>query len=140
LHRNSAAIFSFSMTLLSALAACSGENERRIPRSITYDRFEGTRAIGATLGSVLISICFVIVHYQPDMPHAAVFALFLLSLILCIAYLRTRALWLAWGLHYTRTLSASSCRAPQSFTAAARLRTATLVCTLWPRSCARGSR
>jgi hypothetical protein len=57
-------------------------------------------AIGSTLGSVLISICFVVVHYQPDMPHAAVFALFLLSLILCIAYLRTRALWLPWGLHF----------------------------------------
>lgn len=57
-------------------------------------------AIGTTLGTVLISICFVVVHYQPGMPHAAVFALFLLSLILCIAYLRTRALWLPWGLHF----------------------------------------
>jgi membrane protease YdiL (CAAX protease family) len=57
-------------------------------------------ATGTTLAAVLISISFVVVHYQPDMPHAAVFALFLLSLILCIAYLRTRALWLPWGLHF----------------------------------------
>jgi uncharacterized protein len=57
-------------------------------------------AIGTTLATILISICFVVVHYQPEMPRAAVFALFLLSLILCIAYLRTRALWLPWGLHF----------------------------------------
>jgi membrane protease YdiL (CAAX protease family) len=57
-------------------------------------------AVGTTVASVLISICFVVVHYQPGMPHAAVFALFLLSVILCIAYLRTRALWLPWGLHF----------------------------------------
>jgi uncharacterized protein len=57
-------------------------------------------AIGPTLATVLVSVCFVVVHYQPDMPHAAVFALFLLSIILCIAFLRTRALWLPWGLHF----------------------------------------
>ena len=57
-------------------------------------------AIGTTLGTVLVSICFVVVHYDPAMPHAAIFALFLLSLILCAGYLRTRALWLSWGLHF----------------------------------------
>jgi membrane protease YdiL (CAAX protease family) len=57
-------------------------------------------AVGPTLATVLISICFVVVHYQPDVPHAAVFALFLLSVILSIAFLRTRALWLPWGLHF----------------------------------------
>jgi membrane protease YdiL (CAAX protease family) len=57
-------------------------------------------SIGTTLATVFISICFVAVEYDPQMPHAAVFALFLLSLILCIGYLRTRALWLPWGLHF----------------------------------------
>ncbi len=57
-------------------------------------------AAGTTLATVLISIFFVIVHYEPGMPHAAVFSLFLLSVILCIGYLRTRALWLPWGLHF----------------------------------------
>jgi uncharacterized protein len=82
------------LLVLAIAALC----EELIFRGYPYQRL--TDAIGTTLGSVLISICFVIVHYQPDMPHAAVFALFLLSLILCIAYLRTRALWLAWGLHF----------------------------------------
>jgi uncharacterized protein len=82
------------LLVLAIAALC----EELIFRGYPYQRLMD--AIGTTLGSVLISICFVIVHYQPDMPHAGVFALFLLSLILCIAYLRTRALWLAWGLHF----------------------------------------
>jgi CAAX protease family protein len=72
--------------------------EELIFRGYPYQRLMDS--IGPSLGTVLISVCFVIVHYEPDMPHAAVFALFLLSLILCIAYLRTRALWLPWGLHF----------------------------------------
>ena len=57
-------------------------------------------AMGTTLATLCISVCFVVVEYDPEMPHAAIFALFLLSLILCMAYLRTRALWLPWGLHF----------------------------------------
>jgi len=82
------------LLVLAIAALC----EELIFRGYPFQRL--TDAIGTTLGSVLISICFVVVHYQPEMPHAAVFALFLLSLILCIAYLRTRALWLPWGLHF----------------------------------------
>ncbi len=81
--------------LVLALAALC---EEIIFRGYPFQRL--LDALGTTLGTVLISICFVVVHYQPDMPHAAVFALFLLSVILCIAYLRTRALWLPWGLHF----------------------------------------
>ena len=82
------------LLVLAIAALC----EELIFRGYPFQRL--TDAIGTTFGSVLISICFVVVHYQPEMPHAAVFALFLLSLILCIAYLRTRALWLPWGLHF----------------------------------------
>jgi membrane protease YdiL (CAAX protease family) len=82
------------LLVLATAALC----EELIFRGFPFQRLMD--AVGTTLGSVLISICFVVVHYQPDMPHPAVFALFLLSLILCIAYLRTRALWLPWGLHF----------------------------------------
>jgi membrane protease YdiL (CAAX protease family) len=82
------------LLVLAIAALC----EELIFRGYPFQRLMD--AIGTTLGTVLISICFVVVHYQPDMPHAAVFALFLLSVILCIAYLRTRALWLPWGLHF----------------------------------------
>lgn len=67
-------------------------------RGYPYQRL--MNALGTTLGTAFLSICFVVVEYDPEMPHAAIFALFLLSLILCIAYLRTRALWLPWGLHF----------------------------------------
>jgi hypothetical protein len=82
------------LLVLAIAALC----EELIFRGYPFQRLMD--AVGPTLGSVFISICFVVVHYQPDMPHAAVFALFLLSMILCIAYLRTRALWLPWGLHF----------------------------------------
>jgi membrane protease YdiL (CAAX protease family) len=82
------------LLVLAIAALC----EELIFRGYPFQRLMD--ALGPTLGSVLISICFVVVHYQPEMPHAAAFALFLLSLILCIAYLRTRALWLPWGLHF----------------------------------------
>ena len=82
------------LLVLAVAALC----EEMIFRGYPFQRLMDS--IGTSLASVLISICFVVVHYQPEMPHAAVFALFLLSLILCIAYLRTRALWLAWGLHF----------------------------------------
>lgn len=82
------------LLVLATAALC----EELIFRGYPYQRLMDS--IGTTLGTVLISICFVVVHYQPDMPRAAVLALFLLSLILCLAYLRTRALWLPWGLHF----------------------------------------
>jgi membrane protease YdiL (CAAX protease family) len=82
------------IVVLAIAALC----EELIFRGYPFQRLMD--AIGPTLATVFVSICFVVVHYQPDMPHAAVFALFLLSIILCIAYLRTRALWLPWGLHF----------------------------------------
>ncbi|HEX6495184.1 MAG TPA: type II CAAX endopeptidase family protein [Acidobacteriaceae bacterium] len=82
------------LLVLAIAALC----EELIFRGYPFQRLMD--AMGTTLASVLISICFVVVHYQPDMPHAAVFALFLLSVILCIAYVRTRAVWLPWGLHF----------------------------------------
>lgn len=82
------------LLVLAAGALC----EEMIFRGYPFRRL--IDAMGTSLATVLISICFVVVHYQPEMPQAAVFALFLLSLILCIAYVRTRALWLPWGLHF----------------------------------------
>jgi membrane protease YdiL (CAAX protease family) len=81
-----------AVLLLSALCT------ELVFRGYPYQRLMD--AMGTTLGTVFVSICFVLVEYDPEMPHAAIFALFLLSLILCIGYLRTRALWLPWGLHF----------------------------------------
>ena len=57
-------------------------------------------AIGPSLATLFISLLFAVVYYTPDTPRAGVIATFLLSWILCLGYLRTRALWLPWGLHF----------------------------------------
>ncbi len=85
-------ILDVAVLLLSALAA------ELVFRGYPFQRL--MEAVGTTLGTLFISVCFVAVEYDPEMPHAAIFALFLLSLVLCVAYLRTRALWLPWGLHF----------------------------------------
>jgi membrane protease YdiL (CAAX protease family) len=88
----------FLLLLDLLILAAAALSQELIFRGYPFQRL--INAIGPTLATVLISICFVIVYYQPEMPHAAVFALFLLSVILCIAFLRTRAIWLPWGLHF----------------------------------------
>lgn len=57
-------------------------------------------AIGPSLATLFISVIFTVVYYTPDTPRAGLLASFLLSWILCLGYLRTRALWLPWGLHF----------------------------------------
>ncbi len=57
-------------------------------------------AVGPSLATLFISIIFAIVYYTPDTPRVGVLVSFLLSWILCLGYLRTRALWLPWGLHF----------------------------------------
>jgi membrane protease YdiL (CAAX protease family) len=51
------------LLVLAIAALC----EELIFRGYPFQRL--TDAIGTTLGSVLISICFVVVHYQPDSVH-----------------------------------------------------------------------
>ena len=53
------------LLVLAIAALC----EELIFRGYPYQRLMDS--IGTTLGTVLISICFVVVHYQPEMPHAA---------------------------------------------------------------------
>ncbi|MGI8770837.1 MAG: CPBP family intramembrane glutamic endopeptidase [Acidobacteriaceae bacterium] len=57
-------------------------------------------AVGPSLATLFMSLVFAIVYYTPDTPRAGVLVSFLLSWILCLGYLRTRALWLPWGLHF----------------------------------------
>ncbi len=88
----------FLLTLNLAVLLISALCTELVFRGYPFQRLMDS--IGTTLGTVFISICFVVVEYDPEMPRSAIVTLFLLSLILCIAYLRTRALWLPWGLHF----------------------------------------
>ncbi len=57
-------------------------------------------AIGPGLATLLMSAIFTAYHYNADTPRPAILVLFLLGCILSLAYLRTRALWLPWALHF----------------------------------------
>ncbi len=57
-------------------------------------------AVGPALATLFMSLIFAMVRYNADAPRAAVFTSFLLSWVLCLAYLRTRALWVPIGLHF----------------------------------------
>ena len=57
-------------------------------------------ATGPSVATLLMSLVFAIVYYTPDTPRAGFLVAFLLSWILCLGYLRTRALWLPWGFHF----------------------------------------
>jgi CAAX protease family protein len=58
-------------------------------------------AAGGTAAIVFSSVLFGAVHLRN--PHASVFSLIntiVIGVLLAIAYLRTQALWLPWGLHF----------------------------------------
>ncbi len=58
-------------------------------------------ALGSGSATFFISILFMVAHLQnPDFSSASLFTTLLMGWILALAYLRTRALWLCWGLHF----------------------------------------
>lgn len=59
------------------------------------------RSLGTTVAVLAFSLLYaVLVDLQPGANHASVFVAFIFSLLLYTAYLRTRALWLGWGLNF----------------------------------------
>jgi membrane protease YdiL (CAAX protease family) len=85
-------LLSLVVLLLDALAI------EAVYRGFPFQRL--IDAIGPSLATLFMSLVFAVVYYTPDTPRAGVLAAFLLSWILCLGYLRTRALWLPWGLHF----------------------------------------
>jgi membrane protease YdiL (CAAX protease family) len=58
-------------------------------------------AVPAPVAVVIMSVLFAAAH--GGNPHASKLAMlntFAISVLLCVAYLRTRALWLPWGIHF----------------------------------------
>ena len=59
------------------------------------------RAIGPTMATLVMSaIAAAVSAIHPWAGPLTVFVTFLLSIVFSMAYLRTRALWLPWGLHF----------------------------------------
>jgi membrane protease YdiL (CAAX protease family) len=57
-------------------------------------------AVGPGFATLFMSAIFTAAHWNPEAPHPAMLVTFLLSVLLSMAYLRTRALWVPWGFHF----------------------------------------
>jgi membrane protease YdiL (CAAX protease family) len=59
------------------------------------------RAIGELPAALMLAVLYGILHaWLPRASHASMAVAIALGLLLSLAYLRTRALWLPWGLHF----------------------------------------
>lgn len=75
--------------------------EEAVFRGYPFQRLK--QAIGTTLATIFLSISFGIVLVYANPPQHVGLAVFngtLFGLLLSMAYLRTHALWLGWGLHF----------------------------------------
>ena len=75
--------------------------EEAIFRGYPFQRL--ATAIGPTGAAILMSVLFAAVLVGSNPPRHLMFALldaFAFGLLLAMAYLRTHALWLGWGLHF----------------------------------------
>ncbi|MBW4026128.1 MAG: CPBP family intramembrane metalloprotease [Acidobacteria bacterium] len=58
-------------------------------------------ALGPTLATLVMMSIFALIHLRnPGASGASTLTTALFGLVLAVAYLRTRALWLGWGLHF----------------------------------------
>jgi len=58
-------------------------------------------AIGPVMATILLSAIYALFSsFRPNSTSFSVFVAFLLGLLFSMAYLRTHALWLGWGLHF----------------------------------------
>jgi membrane protease YdiL (CAAX protease family) len=64
------------------------------------------RAIGPTMATLLMSFIAAVVSVaNPQATPRSFFIAFLISILFSLAYLRTHALWLPWGLHFAWSAS-----------------------------------
>lgn len=59
-------------------------------------------AMGASLGTIFMATVFALIHSRnPSASAMSMTVTFLSGLLFAMAYLRTRALWMAWGIHFS---------------------------------------
>ncbi len=82
-----------------AILACGALAEEVAFRGYPFQRL--IEALGPLLATLLLSVLFMVVHLQnPDASAASMCTALLAGCLLALAYLRTRALWVCWGLHF----------------------------------------
>jgi hypothetical protein len=83
----------FAVLAIAALA------EEVIFRGYPFQRL--IDAMGPTLATLLVGVIFGAAHLtNPDASSASLITTVLAGWLLALAYLRTRALWVSWGLHF----------------------------------------
>jgi membrane protease YdiL (CAAX protease family) len=95
----------FGVTLLSLLTlAFLTLAQEVLFRGYLFARL--IRAIGPTMATLLMSCIFAAVSgFHPEATPGSLFIAFLISILFSLAYLRTHALWLSWGLHFAWSAS-----------------------------------
>ncbi len=90
----------FAMTLLSLVALLIVTLAQEVLfRGWLFTRL--VRATGPTIATLLISgLVAMVSAFNPEMTALSLLVTFLLSVMFSLAYLRTHALWLPWGLHF----------------------------------------
>jgi hypothetical protein len=81
------------------ILATAAMGEELMFRGYPFQRL--LEATGPVIAVVIMSFLFAIAH--GGNPHASRLAMvntFAIGTLLCIAYLRTRALWMPWGIHF----------------------------------------
>ncbi len=87
----------FALELVILLAAALAEEVGF--RGYPFQRM--IEAVGPVPAVILLSALFGLVHWEnPSSSNFSVINTALVGAVLCVAYLRTRALWLPWGIHF----------------------------------------
>ena len=95
-----ASAHSFLMLLVDLVALALGAlAEEVVFRGYPFQRL--IEASGPVTATLLISVIFGLLHLSnPDATWASTLATILAGWLMAVAYLRTRALWLGWGVHF----------------------------------------
>lgn len=99
IFRGNLAIVSILLALATLLVVSLAEEA--IFRGYPFARL--AEAVGPSWASVLLSLGFAVTLLTANPPRHVLFALadgLVFGLVLSMAYLRTHALWLGWGLHF----------------------------------------
>ena len=88
------------LALLELMVLATGAmTEELMFRSYPFQRL--LEAVGPAPAVVIMSLLFGLAHgANPHASKLAMFNTFAIGVLLCLAYLRTRALWLPWGIHF----------------------------------------
>jgi uncharacterized protein len=65
-------------------------------------------ATGPVVATIVLSLLYAtLAAHRPDATALSILDTFLFAILFCVAYLRTRALWIGWGIHFAWSAAAA---------------------------------